>query len=597
MKNRIFPNWEQLNSLKVPLTDGERALAKFFDEKLPLAWEIYIQPYFNGDRPDIVLLNPNVGMMIYEVKDWNLSLYRTEKDGTDNYKSYVIDKNGNSQYIVNPIKQVERYRTNLLRYIPKIANEVDDDKNSFGVFRVGLYFHNATTEQVKNFVPNTKHCTVMGGMNLLNSDIKETMPDIGRSGSKYMNSDWADDIRFWLHPPYHSLEQNRNFDLSTEQKRHVNPSPQQHQRLRGVAGSGKTLVIAQRASNLASEGKKVLIVSFNITLWHYIKDAISRTKNGFDWSKLEFNHFHGFCRNFLMENNIEVPENNNDEDYFDVILPNLVMDTINKGKNSKNRVYDAILIDEGQDYEQSYYDVLCKFLSDNNELLFVIDEKQNIYDRELSWIDKMQGTKFRGRWRELNKSYRLPLIILKEANKFSKMFLPEIGLIAEPIKKQSIMELSDGRLINPRLSWSNIDKSEDFVMRIYNTFEKLTKQESIHPSEIVILVGTHKEGMQLVNKFESNNIRVNHIFEDDNKDTYRNKHSFWMGDSRLKISTIHSFKGWELLNVIVLTPMENIKQDIDALMYISITRARENLIVFNRIDRYVEYGVSWNSSF
>ena len=31
--------------------------------------------------------------------------------------------------------------------------------------------------------------------------------------------------------------------------------PKQHQRLRGVAGSGKSMVIAQRAANLASEGK------------------------------------------------------------------------------------------------------------------------------------------------------------------------------------------------------------------------------------------------------------------------------------------------------------------------------------------------------
>jgi hypothetical protein len=36
---------------------------------LPAQWEIYLQPCMNGDRPDIVILHPKVGLMIYEVKD------------------------------------------------------------------------------------------------------------------------------------------------------------------------------------------------------------------------------------------------------------------------------------------------------------------------------------------------------------------------------------------------------------------------------------------------------------------------------------------------------------------------------------------------
>ena len=83
---------------------------------------------------------------------------------------------------------------------------------------------------------------------------------------------------------------------------------------------------------------------------------------------------------------------------------------ISNGYNAKSRKYDAILIDEGQDYHKSWYDTLSKFLSHNDEMLFVIDEKQNIYERENRWVDSMNGTNFRGRWRTLNKSYRLPAL-------------------------------------------------------------------------------------------------------------------------------------------------------------------------------------------
>jgi superfamily I DNA/RNA helicase len=303
-----------------------------------------------------------------------------------------------------------------------------------------------------------------------------------------------------------------------------------------------------------------------------------------------------------MENNITFPidENGeNNENYFNKMIPNLVLNSLKSGHNSKHRQYDAILIDEGQDYAQSYYDVLCAFLSDNDEVLFVTDEKQNIYSRKLSWIDNMKGTKFRGRWRELKESYRLPLPILKEANRFAKLFLPEIGLVAEPVNKQLRMELSsDNKLINAHLIWRNLHINDNYQQKIFNAYSWLTEKQNIHPSEIVILVSTHKEGMDLVNMFGKYKIKVNHVFEnkDDNKSTYKNKHSFWMGDSRLKISTIHSFKGWELLNVIVLTPSSDIKENMDSLMYIAITRARENLIVFNRFNKYRDYGSSWTKT-
>lgn len=606
VNSRIFPSWEQLNNLKAPLTNGERALAKYFDTYLPEVWEVYVQPYLNGDRPDIVLLNPYIGMMVYEVKDWNLNLYKSEKNQSLNkqnkkityYKSFVRDKDGNSQPIVNPIKQVERYRNNLLRYIPEIADSIDANQKKLGVFRMGIYFHNSTTQQAKNFIPNyrEKSCVLIGQELLSSEYIPRLVPDINREKSFFMKTAWADSIRFWLKPPFHSIEQGQKIILSDEQKRHINPSPKQHQRLRGVAGSGKTLVIAQRAANLASEGKKVLVVTFNITLWHFIRDAISRARYDFEWERIEFNHFHGFCRNFLMENNIESGFDENDENYFDETIPNLVLNTLKSGHNSKGRQYDAVLIDEGQDYAQIYYDVLCAFLSDNDEVLFVTDEKQNIYSRVLSWIDNMKGTKFRGRWRELKESYRLPLPILKEANRFAKLFMPEVGLVAEPVNKQVTMGFSsDNKLINAHLLWRNLNNSDNYQEKIFDAYTWLTEKQKIHPSEIVILVSTHREGVELVHQFEGHKINVNHVFED-KKNTYKNKHSFWMGDSRLKISTIHSFKGWELLNVIVLTPNHDLKENMDSLMYIAITRARENLIVFNRLDKYVNYGRSWTNS-
>jgi len=589
--DRIFPSWTNIKTLKQSLTEGELYFAKYLDKYLPSEWEIYIQPYLNGDRPYVVILHPKVGLMIFEVKDWNLDIYSTKENyfrDKKYYTTYVIDSNHNKHEIPNPIKQIERYRQNLLLYIPKLANAVYDNLKRIAVLKIGLYFHNASTAQAQNFIPNYKerYCSVFGKDMLSQENLSKIVPDANRLNSYFMDIHWANDIRFWLKPPYHLIEQGQKIIFSKEQKRHIAPSPNQHQRLRGVAGSGKTLVIAQRAANSASQNKKVLILTYNITLWHYIKDAISRARFGFVWDTIEFNHFHGFCKNYLCENNISLSHKNEDTNTFlDDTIPQLIINNMGKNKNNNNRKYDVILIDEGQDYTNKYYQMLCMFLTDNDELLLVADEKQNIYSRELSWLENMKGTKFKGRWRELKESYRLPLPILKEANRFADIFLPNVGLIPESANKS---------LFDPILLWRNISSIDTALEKVFIAFQWLTKKQGNHPSEIVILIPTHQEGLKFKEYFTNRNINVNDVFEDV-KGNKKHKYSFYMGDSRIKMSTIHSFKGWELFNVILLVPDDAEYPNIDYLMYIAITRTRGNLIVFNRLDKYKKYGQSWES--
>ena len=68
-----------------------------------------------------------------------------------------------------------------------------------------------------------------------------------------------------------------------------------------------------------------------------------------------------------------------------------------------------------------------------------------------------------------------------------------------------------------------------------------------------------------------------------------------MGDSRLKMSTIYSFKGFELPNVIIVIPssIRDTEKLNDSLIYTAMTRARENLIVINLNKRYWEFGKNY----
>ena len=73
MARHIDPPQEQWDRLPTSLTPGEREVYELFDEKLSLDWEMYIQPHLNGLRPDLVLLNPKVGIAVFEIKDWALT--------------------------------------------------------------------------------------------------------------------------------------------------------------------------------------------------------------------------------------------------------------------------------------------------------------------------------------------------------------------------------------------------------------------------------------------------------------------------------------------------------------------------------------------
>lgn len=62
------------------------------------------------------------------------------------------------------------------------------------------------------------------------------------------------------------------------------------------------------------------------------------------------------------------------------------------------------------------------------------------------------------------------------------------------------------------------------------------------------------------------------------------KFNFWMNSGTTKLSTIHSFKGWEIATLFLLVENESDEEHeftTDELIYTAITRCRQNLIIIN----------------
>lgn len=150
-----------------------------------------------------------------------------------------------------------------------------------------------------------------------------------------MSAEIADELRTWLMPPFHATEQGTDIELTDQQLRYSKPAPGKKQILHGVPGSGKTLVLAQRAAGIASQGKMVLILTFNITLWHYVHDQIKRARYAFDWKRIEIRHFHEFCWNYFSENGIAKDRIDDEDSYYRVFVPQKVTRLMRKAQCPK----------------------------------------------------------------------------------------------------------------------------------------------------------------------------------------------------------------------------------------------------------------------
>jgi hypothetical protein len=611
MENRLYPTWAHLAQPHTPLTPGEQALILYLDANLPRdpnwkigqeltsynGWLIFAQPHLNGTKPDVIIFNPQVGLVIYEVKDWDLRNY--DWSGGE---LFVKDAKG-SYPIKSPIAQVSHYKEKLIgQLIPLIGEVMDGNHKSFGLVKTALYFHKASTQTAQaKFgirIKDLKSFPIFGYDMLSPSSIQQIAPDVKITKSWYWQQQWNEDVVFWLNPPYHSIEQGTFLKLKGNQTKVAEPESG-HFRVRGVAGSGKTQALAYRAGKLASMGYSVLVVSFNITLWHYVKDMIARAPFSFSWGKISFNHFHGFCKDRLNEFERNWPKSPQRqefdskeefeaslENFFRLVIPSAVVQGI-EGKAYQK--YDAILIDEGQDYYFEWYSMLTNhFLSQRDEVLIVCDKRQNIFDRELDWLDKRVtkvGLEKLGPYIDLTVTLRLPKRVALLTNEFSELF----GL-NQDLKVGKIEDLPIA-VHSQHVIWLEILESE-WLAKVLGTFKRL-KKANYSASDMVFLLPSHELGMQAVEMFKSQNIEVNHVFEEHSGSNSRShKKAFWMGDGRVKMCTIHSFKGWELVNVILYIPPHGPESNkkLDSIIYTALTRTKENLIVLNANPRYAEFG-------
>nr|WP_314572347.1 UvrD-helicase domain-containing protein [uncultured Pseudomonas sp.] len=609
-KNRfISPPRDQLNKLRQPLTPGEWKVFKLFDRYLDPEWEIYVQPHLNGLRPDFVLLHPRVGIAVFEVKDWNLNAmnYCVKQDG-DRPPVLMAEKDGKSFSIEseNPIRKIHIYKNEIFNlYCPRLKQG-----SGYAAITAGVIFPFAMQTQVINLLqPCLEHRKmdkaisynpISGYEAIRDGDISMVFPESARRYSHQMHGDLVKDFRNWLIEPDFSATQRQPIELDKNQRYFVTSRTDSgYRRIRGAAGSGKSLILAARAAELLGQGKTVLVVTYNITLIHYLMDVAVRwpSSAGKTRSDITWLNFHHWCKRTCQTYGAESQYENllrdpNLEYVLSEALPALVSTVLDQSNVQPE--YDAVLVDEGQDFRLAWWEALRKVCKPGGEMLLVADVTQDIYGTASAWTDEaMIGAGFSGKWAELSLSYRMPKVALDKAVEFAKKYLPEAARII-PASDQGDLALEPCEL---RWVQSTPENSaavcRDEIIRLFSTDD----HQDYSFADTTFLCDIRLLGLEVVKRLGQQGIRCVHTYDPDNAESRRQKVGFYMGDARVKATTLHSFKGWESRSLVIYIG-EKINSQSMALLYTGLTRIKRHmagscLTVISSSVELSEYGKTW----
>lgn len=144
-------------------------------------------------------------------------------------------------------------------------------------------------------------------------------------------------------------QEERLFRLTEEQIRLLEIlGTHERAAIRGVAGSGKTLLARAQAQRFAEEGKKTLFVCFNKALAEWLRASMPECYEGV----ITVRHFHGLCSDWCRRGKVGFrPDSEHAEQFWKYKAPDLLAEAIDKLPDR----FDAVVVDEGQDFYPDWW--------------------------------------------------------------------------------------------------------------------------------------------------------------------------------------------------------------------------------------------------
>ena len=577
-------------------------------QKARVAWRLenilsvddimYIDAAVNEVAVDFIIVRPNKGVLLLNIFEENLNECTLSEDKKE------INVHG--KLYQSPIDLISVCQLSIKDGIEELLMSTIEDNRNFSLIKKAVVFSENSIDEIKKFFKyqnNVFNFTFIFGREIIdNREISQNL--YTTIGFLYNNNTFDDVVRRKLariiSPSWHSYQEGRIDMQPIGAQKRLSESSITQQKISGVAGSGKTQVLAFRAVNaMKRTGGDVLVLTYNITLANYLKFRLSEIREDFSWEKIDIYPYHQFFRIRAAECKLHVEfDSYQDETFFD---------------NSPNhKKYSAIFVDEVQDYTTEWLRIVMRnfLLESNGELVVFGDPKQNVYQRPLDANGDIRLGIIGGQWnRQLTTSRRFTNPRLTNlATAFQTQFmanLPTDDIVAEntisntfnfqivtyiDLRQNNSIESIITNIIN--IISNDNNEAKDFVIlasstKLLRNIDILYRQKTNEQTEITFISNEVLERLKQIHQVNDEKI-ANWKFNRDFEALERTRKQLFTTDKRcLKISTIQSFKGWESPSVIVILESDLILHNTTfrpmspQTIYTAITRARENMYIIN----------------
>jgi hypothetical protein len=578
-------------------TEGERRFYRFLEAaaKPDQKYTTWYLPDIEGKEPDFILFCEDMGLIIFEVKDWTL-----EQIKEANPRNFILKIGREQRSLKNPLQQARDYFESLFDKIRADGRLLSRDQEHYGKPKVpidyGVVFPNISRDSYLqsglNKIINPKRvffgddmqststiCTDSSG-DCFKKTLMEMFPV--RFRFKITPADYIN-LKELMFPVVRINRPQRDtcIYIDASQRRNVLDDRQEaiarrtsgRQIISGPSGSGKTLILAHKAVFLKqyTRVKRILFVCFNVTLVNYIKRLLTEKGVGLGPEGVEVYHFFELCSKILGE---EVQYEKENGEYYKMVAEEALA-----GLRDGGMRYEAVLVDEGQNFTDEMFAVIEALLHEERQKLAVaLDEEQNIYQCGLGWKERLlrEGA----RLDELSAIYRNTAQIRQFA----------LGFMGTAPGREVHATYCETRGPKPELK--QVDDLEQVFSYVADKVRTLHDRREYPLSEMAVLYTMRhfsEEGgifeanrpipEQLAAALESRGIMYDWLAED-----YRSKRFYDITTDRVSISTIPSVHGLDyacvfLMGLDQLQWTEGSREKVRKLVYAGITRARHRLVI------------------
>jgi Nuclease-related domain/UvrD-like helicase C-terminal domain len=309
----------------------------------------------------------------------------------------------------------------------------------------------------------------------------------------------------------------------------------------GCAGSGKTMLAMEKAKRLAREGYRVLLTCYNQNLSNWM--ALQ-----FPDDSVEVRRFLSLCRYFAQRAGIELEKTTYEsDDSFFGRFPDALMDSL---EHVPDR-FDAIIVDEGQDFEEEWWVPLQELLADQDGgILYIFyDDNQRLYTRASSFPISEEPFHLTFNCRNTRQIHDTVMLFHTSDTQTSCL-----GPEGSPTRFHSFAAGADER------------------REVEGLIDRLVTEESVSPGDIALLTRRSRERSAWKNPSRRPAWQATWELSD--------------AAGKVLCSSVHGFKGLER-PVVVVCELGGIDlaEELE-LFYVAFSRARELLIAVGLSDSF-----------